>query len=119
VIAGLDVYWIARSSRATKTSSAEAQRPKRSPDRRCVLDAAGVPELVEAARNPELRSAADIAIIDFTVIADMADDARGPIPGQAEVFAIGAFGSNQPHHIRLLRFQRFVDVLRCDAEFFG
>src|SRR5215470_1027760 len=64
--------------------------PQASPDRRRVLDAAGVPELVEAARNMQVRFAADIALIDFAVIADMADDAHRPVLGQPEILAIGA-----------------------------
>src|SRR5579872_6086358 len=89
------------------------------PDRRGVLDAAGAPELVEPARNVQLRSAADIALVDFAVIADMPDDADGPILGQPEILAVGAFGADQTHHVRLLRFQRLVDVLRVDAELLG
>src|ERR1700721_4201096 len=102
-----------RATTATCKISIAAQQA--SPDRRRVLDAAGVPELIESARNPELRSAADIALIDFAVIADMPDDARGPVLGQAEVLAIGAFGSDHAHHVRLLRFQRLVAVFRGNA----
>src|ERR1700694_1197933 len=90
-----------------------------SPYRRGVLDAAGAPELVQSAGNAEFRSRADIALVDLAVIADVADDADSPIPGQAEFLAIGAFGADQPHDIGLLRFQRLVDILRGDAEFFG
>ena len=64
-------------------------------------------------------SAADIALVDFAVIADVADDARGPVLGQAELLAVGAFGADQPHHVGLLRLQRLIDVLRGDAEFLG
>src|SRR6266850_5370133 len=62
------------------------------PDRRCVLDAAVAPQRIEPARDLQLRSVADIAVVDLTIIADMADDADGPVLGQAEVFAIRAFG---------------------------
>src|ERR1700689_4161260 len=78
------------------------------PYRRRVLDAAGAPELVEATRNLELRSASDIALVDFAVIADMADDAHRPVVGQSEVLAVAAFGADQPHHVGLLRFQRLI-----------
>src|ERR1700733_560069 len=105
-------YWIARSSRAmTSLLRGERVEPETSPDRWCVLDAAGAPELIEAARNAELRSRADIALIDFTVIPDAADDAAGPVSGQPEFFAVIALGADQPHHIGFLRLQRFVDVL--------
>src|SRR4051812_44937694 len=90
-----------------------------SPDRRRVLNPAGAPELIEPARNLELGFAADVAFIDFAVIADMPDDARGPIPRQPKLLAVGAFGADQPHHIGFLRLQRFVDILGGNAEFFG
>src|SRR5260370_26142009 len=90
--------------------SSRANTQKALPNRRRVLDAAGVPELVEAARNLELGLAADIAIVNLAVIADMADDAHRPVLGQPEVLAVSAFGADQPHHIRLLRLQGFVDV---------
>src|SRR5260221_14738753 len=48
------------------------------PDRRRVLDAARIPELIQAAWNPELRAGANVALIDFAVISDVADDARCP-----------------------------------------
>src|SRR3954454_16137346 len=89
-----------------------------SPYRRRVLDAAGAPQLVEAARDAEFRAGADVALVDFAVIADMPDDARRPIFCQAEVLAVSALGADQPHHVGLLRFQRLVDILRGDAEFF-
>src|SRR3954454_24159485 len=81
------------------------------PDRRRVLNAAGAPELIQPARNSELRSGTEIALVEFAVISDMADDAHGPILCQPEPFAICAFSAHQPHHVRLLRFQRLVDVL--------
>src|SRR6266576_5272718 len=58
---------------------------KFSPDRRRVLNLAGAPELIEPARNLEPGFAADIAFIDFAVVADVPDDARGPIPRQPKL----------------------------------
>jgi len=46
-------------------------------DRRCVEDAAGAPQLIEAARNAEQGAGADVRSIDLAVIADVADDAHG------------------------------------------
>src|SRR6188474_1113934 len=89
------------------------------PNRRGVLDAAVAPERVQAARDLQLGFGADIAVVDLAVIADMADDAGGPVLGEAEVLAIGAFGADQPHHVGLFRLQRLVDVLGGDAEFLG
>src|SRR5215213_2679967 len=89
------------------------------PDRRRVLDPAIAPERVQPARDLQLRSFADIALVDFAVIADMADDAGGPVLAQAEVFAVGALGADQPHHVGLLRLQRLVDILRGDAKLLG
>src|SRR6185437_5050767 len=91
----------------------------RSPNRRCVLDPAVIPELVQAARDLQLGAFADIAVIDFAVIADMLDDAHGPVLGKAEVHAIGAFVADKAHHVGLFRLHRLVDVLRGDAELLG
>src|SRR6516225_1855829 len=44
--------------------------PSRSPYRRGVLDAAGVPELVQAARDGEGRMDAEVAVERFAVVAD-------------------------------------------------
>src|SRR5262249_31680111 len=52
-----------------------------------VLDSAGVPELVQPARDSQFGFAADIALIDFAVVADVADDARGPVFAEAEILA--------------------------------
>src|SRR3978361_707412 len=93
--------------------------PRPSPDRRCVLYAAGVPELVQATWNLQLGFGADIALVDFAVIADMADDARGPVLGETELLAVIAFGADQPHHVGLLRLQRLVAVLGGDTELLG
>src|SRR3954467_1527379 len=82
------------------------------PYRRRVLDAAGAPQLVEAAGNAEFRAGADVALVDLAVIADVADDPRRPVFGQAEILAIGAFGADQPHHVGFFRFQRLVDIVR-------
>src|SRR6478752_1389529 len=111
------ITWIAQAM--TPLMTRFAARARRLPDRRGVLDAARAPELVEPARNLQFRAAADIAIVDLAVIADMADDAGGPIPGEAEVLAIGTFGADQSHHVGLLGLQRFVDVLGVHAELLG
>src|SRR5258708_33518852 len=65
----------------------------RSADRRRVLDAALVPEVVEAAGDAELGAGADIAIERLAVVADRLHDPRYPILGQAELFAKIAVGT--------------------------
>jgi hypothetical protein len=62
--------------------------------RRRVLNATGVPQLVEAPGNAELRARAHIALINFTVIADVANNARGPILGEAKLLAVSALGAD-------------------------
>src|SRR3954468_2709985 len=90
-----------------------------SPYLRRGLNPARAPPRIQPARDLELRSFADVALVDLAIIADMADDAGGPVLGQAEVFAVGALGADQAHHVRFLRLERLVDVLRGDAEFLG
>src|SRR5215470_4803217 len=63
-----------------------------SPDRRRVLDATLVPQPVDAAADAEPRAAADVALEDFTIIADMLDDTHHPIFGQPELLAEIALG---------------------------
>src|ERR1700753_1650335 len=65
----------------------------RSPDRRRVLDAAGIPQLVQPARNVQPRLGADIALIDLAVIADMLDDAHRPVLAEPEVAGVIALGA--------------------------
>src|SRR3984893_3263457 len=91
----------------------------RSADGRRIKDAARVPQLIETARDAELRVDADIAIIDFAIVADIANDARSPIPGKPELLAVAAYGADEPSDLRLLRSERVVDVLRTDPELFG
>src|SRR5947199_6689709 len=89
------------------------------PDRRGVQNAAGVPQLIQTARNAELRAGADVALIDLAVVADVADDARRPVLGEAELLAVFAFGADEAHDVRLLGFQRVADVLGVDSELLG
>src|ERR1700738_5684140 len=78
------------------------------PYRRRVLNPAGAPELVEAARNFQLRFRSDIAVVDFAVIADVADDAHGPVLGQPKLMAVIAFGADHPHPVGCLLLSRRV-----------
>jgi len=70
-------------------------------DRQCVLDAAGAPQLVHAARNAKLRAVAENALVDLAVVSDVTDDAGGPVFGETELFAVRAFRADQPHDLRL------------------
>src|SRR6185437_1691499 len=76
-------------SRATvspcyRRHSAES-RP--SSDRRGVLQAALVPQGVQAAADLDRRAHADIALEDLSIVADRLDDAIGPIIGEAKPLA--------------------------------
>src|SRR6266702_331805 len=83
-----------------------------SPDGRRILDAALVPEPVEAAADAELRSGSHIALERFAVIADELDDAHDPVLGQTELLAEGSFGSHQSLDLGLRGFQHVIDRLR-------
>src|SRR5262249_3146270 len=77
-----------------------------SADRRRVLDAALGPERVEAALDLERRALADVALEHFAVVAHVFDDARGPILGQPELFAVIALGADKLLDIRIVRAER-------------
>src|SRR6266567_2842983 len=89
----------------------EREQTDKLADRRRVEDAAGVPQLIETARDAELRASADIALINFAVVAHVANDAHSPILGQVEFLAIVPVGADEPHHVRLLGLERLIDVL--------
>src|SRR6266566_5368762 len=97
----------------------EREQTDKLADRRRVEDAAGVPQLIETARNAELGAHAHIALIDFPVVAHVADDAHGPILGQVEFLAIIPLGADEPHNVRLLGFERLIDVLRGYPKLLG
>ncbi|MGO8396584.1 hypothetical protein ACC760_39385, partial [Rhizobium ruizarguesonis] len=46
-------------------------------NRRCVLDAALVPQSIQAARDLEVATLTDVALEDFAIIADALDDGQG------------------------------------------
>src|SRR5690348_15716505 len=92
------VLWIA-------SLRSQRRRRWRLSDRRRVLNAAGIPELVQAARDVQARLGSDVTLIDLAVIADMLDDAHGPVLAEAEVGTVSAFVADEPHDVRLLRFQ--------------
>src|SRR5262249_37757646 len=88
-------------------------------DRRGVEKAAGSPKFIQSPPDAEVRAGADIALIDFAIVSNVANDARGPILGEAELLAIGALGADKPHDVRFRGFERLIDVLRRDPELFG
>src|SRR5499427_11105648 len=90
-----------------------------SPDRRRVLNATLGPQPVDAAADAEPRAAPDIALEDFTIVADMLDDAHHPVLGQAELLAEIALGPDQSLDLGHVRFQRFIHILGIHAEFLG
>src|SRR5208337_2581934 len=96
-----------------------ARRPSAVPDRRRVLDAAGVPQLIEPARDGERRFRAEIALERVPVVADRADDVRRPGILEADLFAEISRRPDEPHDLGLLRSQRLADRLRADAELLG
>src|SRR4029077_19403653 len=81
------------------------------PDPRRVENSAGIPELVQPARDAELGTGADVALIDLAVVADVLDDAHRPVLGQVDVLAVLALGADEAHHVRFLRFERLIHIL--------
>src|SRR5690606_17581340 len=67
-----------------------AAKPEQLTDRRCVLDAARAPELIEPARDHYLRLHADIALVHVAIAADVAHDAHDPVAREPELLAIVA-----------------------------
>src|SRR5438270_3407179 len=74
-----------------------------SPDRRRVLNATLGPQPVDAAADAKPRAGADIALEDFTIVADMLDDAHHPVLGQPELLAEIALSPDQPLDLRHVR----------------
>src|SRR5580692_7543354 len=90
-----------------------------SADRRCVLNSALVPELIEASGDLQRRTGTDVAIEGFAIVARRLDDADDPILGQAELFAEIAVGSKDPFQLRLIRLRHLIDVSLSNAKLFG
>src|SRR6059058_1314073 len=72
-----------------------------------------------SARYSELRTDSDIAVIDFAIVSNVANDARGPILAEAQFLAISALRADKPHDVRFLGFERLIDVLRGNSKLFG
>src|SRR5262249_4595560 len=104
----------ARASRRTRTGTG-----RHLTDRWRVQDPAGVPQLIETAWDAELRASADVALIDFAVVAHVANDAHRPILGQLEFLTIIPVGADEPHHVRLLGLECLIDVLRSNPKLLG
>src|ERR1700684_1097022 len=75
-----------------------------SPDRRGGLPSALVPERVQAAGDLDRRAHAHVALENLAVIADVLDDAIGPIVGEAEALAETALDAEQPADPRIICF---------------
>jgi len=68
------------------------------------LNAALGPQPVKATANAQFGLRADIALKNFAVIADMADDAHHPILREAKLLAEGAVEAEKPADFRLFGF---------------
>src|SRR6185312_11227527 len=74
---------------------------------------------IEPARDLERRALPDIALKTLAVIADVLDDAVGPIVGQPNRLAELALDAEEPPHLGIGRFELLVDIAFGDAELFG
>src|SRR5689334_10543817 len=80
------------------------------PDRRGVLDAALVPEVVEASGDLERRVRAHVALVDLTIVASALDDLHRPDVVEADGLAELTFGAEQALDVGVGRLQHLVDV---------
>src|SRR5216684_4582896 len=107
-------------ARRHQPAGPRSDRPARpSPDRRRVLEPAFRPQCVEAAGDLQGRSLADIALEHFTIVADVLDDAHGPVLGEAELFAVIAFRAHHALHVGRSGGQRLIDRLLANAQLLG
>src|SRR3954468_1633271 len=83
------------------------------------LQSAFVPQRVQAARDLQWRALPDVAFERLAVIADLLDDAIGPVVWQTERFAMLALAAEQPLDVRVVGFLLLVDVGLGDAELLG
>src|SRR4051812_17912993 len=102
-----------------KRASDHLGRPFGSADRQAVLEAALGPERVLAALDLEPGALADGLVEDLAVVADVLDDAVGPIVGQAEGLAVLAFRSEKTLDLRIVRALHLVDIRLGDTELLG
>src|SRR4051812_18743637 len=80
-------------------------------DRRRVLEAALVPEIVETPADTKRRACADVGGEHFAVIADGLHDTHHPVLAQAELFTEIAVGAEYALQLRIVLFPLLVDVL--------
>ena len=81
------------------------------------------PPFVHSAFWPRLifsrRALADVLLEALAVVADVLDDAVGPVVGQADGFAELAFGAEQALDLRVVGGLHLVDIGLGDAELLG
>src|SRR3954468_16939249 len=87
--------------------------------RRRELQTALVPQGIQPARDLQRRALPDVALERLAVVADLLDDAIGPVVGEPERFAVLALAAEQPLDVRVVGLLLIVDVGLGDAEFFG
>src|SRR5476649_1274042 len=87
---------------------------------RCVLNAALVPQSVQTTVDCERGAFAQVALEDFTVVTDLADDLDDPVLRQLQVFAVFTVATQQTSNVRVPGGLGFLDnVFRGDASFFS
>ena len=74
--------------------------------RRCVHQAAGIPQRVDATGDFQLAGLAEIAFEHLAIIADLGDDVVGESGVEPDLLAIVALDAEEPPDCRVLRFQR-------------
>src|SRR5215203_6755810 len=88
-------------------------------DRDAVLQAALRPERINAALDLQRRALADVALENLAVVADVLDDAHGPIVRQTDRLSELALGSDEALDLGIIRLRLLVVVRLRQAEFLG
>src|SRR4029077_8215351 len=99
--------------------TAAMARGPRLAHRRRELQPALVPQRVQPARDLHREALPDVALERFAVIADVLDDAIGPVVGEAERLAVLALAAEEALDVGVVRFLLVVDVALRDAELLG
>ena len=79
------------------------------------MQAAFAPQRVQAARDLDGRALPHIALEDLPVVADMLDDAIGPVVGESEPFTEVPLDAQQAADRRIVGFKLLVDIGLRDA----
>src|SRR6185295_15740240 len=93
--------------------------PLRSADGRGVLQASLGPLIVQATLDLEAGAGADVAVERLAIVADLFDDAIGPVVVEAEALAVVAFLAEQALDVGVGGARHLIDVALGHAQLLG